>query len=112
MNSVQLIGRLTKDAERRDTAEVEVAVLRLAVPRRRDDSEPVYVDVVCFARQAITASEYLRKGRLVGVLGRLEYRQWTSASGARRSGHEIVADQVDYLDPPPVAAEATSPDAS
>lgn len=101
MNNVSLIGRLTRDPEVRTTAEdTPVAVLRLAVPRRRggEDAGAVFVDVVCFARQAEAAEEYLYKGRRVAVEGRLEHREWTDPDGVARARHEIVARRLEFLD--------------
>ena len=101
MNSINLIGRLTRDPEVRTTSdESSVAVLRLAVPRRRggEDAGAVFVNVVCFARQAEAAGEYLYKGRRVAVAGRLEHREWTDPDGEARSRHEVVAEYVEFLD--------------
>ena len=101
MNTINLIGRLTRDPELRTTSdESSVAVLRLAVPRRRggEDAGAVFVNVVCFARQAEAAGEYLYKGRRVAVVGRLEHREWTDPDGEPRSRHEVVADHVEFLD--------------
>lgn len=101
MNTVVLVGRLTRDPEIRDTTtETAMAVLRLAVPRSRDDDDPVYVDVVCFGRLAVSVGAFLAKGRLVGVTGRLGHQEWTTPDGGRRSRHEVVASSVEYLDAP------------
>jgi single-strand DNA-binding protein len=106
MNSVVLVGRLTRDPDIRDTTtDTAMTVLRLAVPRSRDDDEPVYVDVVCFGRLALSAGTFLAKGRLVGVTGRLGHREWTASDGRRRSHHEIVAQSLQYLDGAPRVAE-------
>jgi single-strand DNA-binding protein len=101
MNMVVLVGRLTRDPEVRDTAtETALTVLRLAIPQGRDADEAVYVDVVCFGRQAVSAAAFLSKGRLVAVTGRLGHQEWTAPDGRRRSRHEVVAQAVDYLDSP------------
>lgn len=104
MNNVNLIGRLTSDPDMRTTtADTPVAVLRLAVPRQRggQDAGAVFVNVVCFGRQAEVAGEHLHKGRRVSVEGRLDRREWTNANGEARSRHEVVARRVDFLDAPP-----------
>ncbi len=41
----------------------------------------------------------LKKGQLVGVQGRIEYREWESSEGARRSAHHVVAEEVGFLSP-------------
>ncbi len=106
MNTVQLIGRLTRDPELRYTpAGTATCTIRLAVPRRKrnggdKDPGPVYIDVVTFNAQAEAIAEYMAQGRRVGVTGRLEYREWTDSDGGRRSKHEVIAYQVDFLEAP------------
>jgi single-strand DNA-binding protein len=98
MNSVQLIGRLTRDPELRSTSGGKsVGNLRLAVDRRDRDAQPVYIDVVCWDGLAETCAQYLAKGRQVAVIGRLDYREWDADDGAKRSKHEIVAVDVEFL---------------
>ncbi len=109
MNKIQLIGRLTRDPELRYTPTgMATTTIRLAVPRRKRNAEeqpPVYVDVVSFDKQAEAVGEYLAKGRRVGVSGRLEYREWQSQQdGSMHSKHEVVADEIEFLDPKEKAA--------
>ncbi len=104
MNTVQLIGRLTKDPElRHTTTGVATTTLRLAVPRRKRNGEeqpPVYVDVVSFNAQAEAIAEHLAKGRRVAVTGRLEYREWQGQDGSPHSKHEVIADGVEFMQAP------------
>ena len=104
MNTVSLIGRLTKDPELRHTnSGVATTTLRLAVPRRQRNGEeqpPVYVDVVSFNAQAGAIAQHLTKGRRVAVTGRLEYREWKGQDDSPHSKHEVIADGVEFLDPP------------
>lgn len=113
MNRIELTGRLTRDPDMRVTPSgVEVCQLRLAVPRRRRDGEDqgaVYVDVTAFDGQAIACGEYLQKGRRVAVSGRLEYSEWTTKDGHPRSRHEVIADEVEFLDRPEQLDEAPEP---
>ena len=113
MNTIQLIGRLTQDPELRFTnGGMATTKLRLAVPRRKKDGEeqaPVYVDVVTFAKQAEAVAEHLAKGRRVGITGRLEYREWKDQQDNPHSKHEVIADQVEFLDPPKPANGAPEP---
>jgi single-strand DNA-binding protein len=113
MNTVQLIGRLTRNPELRYTAAgTATCTIRLAVPRRKrngEDPAPVYVDVVTFGPQAEAIAQYMAQGRRVAVAGRLEYREWTDNEGGRHSKHEVIAHEVDFLDKPR-AAEDAAPD--
>ncbi len=97
MNSIQLIGRLTRDPELRSTRSGKpVAAMRLAVSRRDREAAPVYVDVVAYDALAKVCAEHLEKGRQVAVSGRLDYQQWEH-EGQRRSKHEVIAAEVDFL---------------
>src|SRR5919199_1878783 len=97
MNQVQIIGRLTRDPELRSTGSGKpVTNMRLAVPRRDRDADPVYVDVVAYDGLAEVCAEHLEKGRQVAVSGRLDYQQWEH-EGQKRSKHEVIAAEVDFL---------------
>ena len=101
MNTISIIGRLTRDPDLdRTTAGTDVCRIRLAIPRRRKegrDQGAVFVTVVAYGPQASAAAEFLAKGRQVGVSGRLEHREWTDAEGGRQSVHEVVADHIEFL---------------
>jgi single-strand DNA-binding protein len=104
MNSINLVGRLTRDPDSRSSAGgTNIAGMRLAIPHRPKNGEqqdPVYVDVTAFGALADNCAKYLAKGRRVAVAGRLEYSEWTDNDGAKHSKHEVIADQVDFLDAP------------
>ncbi|MEE9277155.1 MAG: single-stranded DNA-binding protein [Dehalococcoidia bacterium] len=105
LNKVQIIGRLGQDPEMRFTANGRaVSTLNVAVNRnyttqdgeRREETE--WVRVVAWARLAELASQYLTKGRLVYVEGRLQTRQWEDQEGQRRYTTEVVAQDIQFLD--------------
>jgi single-strand DNA-binding protein len=104
MNSVHLIGNLTRDPELRSLPSgTSVCKMRLAVNTRRKDGElwvdkANYFDVTAFAGRAENAAQYLSKGSRVGVTGRLESREWET-DGQKRYGVEIISDQLDFLTP-------------
>lgn len=113
MNAVTLIGRLTRDPNTRSVRDgMAIATLRLAIDRRKRNGEsqdPVYVDVVCFDKQAETCAKYLAKGSMIGVLGRLEHSEWKAQDGSSRSKHEVIAHEVAFLSPRSQAAEQQEP---
>jgi len=82
LNSVNLLGYLTRDVELRYTpAGNPVANFGMAMNRRYRQDEEVkeettFVDLVAFNRTAEIASEYLGKGRPVAIEGRLRFRTW------------------------------------
>jgi single-strand DNA-binding protein len=110
MNSVTLIGRLTNDIVLRERGATKIASFRLAVPRRRrggEDQGAVFVDVTVFDKLAESCSTYLSKGKRVAVGGRLEYGEW-KVDGETRSKHEVIAQEVQFLDPAPAEPAPTS----
>ncbi len=104
LNVVVLIGRLTADPEARYTVSgVAVTNIRLAVDRsftnREGERETDFFDVVCWRGLAETVANNLRKGRLVGVHGRLQLDRWQQ-DGQNRSKVVVVANDVRFLDWP------------
>lgn len=102
LNSVVLIGNLTRDPELRYTPSgLPVATLRLAVNRGFANQQGVvetdYFNVIVWRNQAEKCAEYLSKGRQVAVTGRLQSRSWEGNDGQKRSTVEIVADRVVFL---------------
>ncbi len=105
LNKVMLIGNLTRDPELRYTpAGLGVASFGLAVntPMGKDEegnrkTETLFVDVIAFGRQAEVIAEYLKKGSLVFIEGRLRYRTWEDAAGNKRSKHEVVLNNFQFL---------------
>lgn len=96
MNAVHLTGRITKDPEMRTTStDTDVCAMRLAVDGPRD-ADTAFIDVTAFGPLAANCAEYLSKGRAVAVSGRLSYSEWES-DGNKRSKHEIIANQIDFL---------------
>lgn len=96
MNSVNLVGRLTKDPELKDVGTTKVCDMRLAV-NGQDEIPPLFIDVVAFKGRAEACAKYLSKGSLVAVTGSLRYAQWESG-GAKRSKHSVLAREVRFLD--------------
>ena len=105
LNKVILIGRLTQDPELRYApGGVAVARFTLAVNRARlnkqGERETDFIDVVVWQKQAETCANYIRKGRLVAVEGRLQVRSYDDSQGIRRKAAEVVAETVRFLDRP------------
>ena len=96
MNNVTLIGTLTKDPGMRGNGEKSVCQLPLA-DNSGPGEGPLYINVAAFGRQAETCNQYLKKGRLVAVSGRLRFREWQGKDGLKRSEHSVAADRVDFL---------------
>lgn len=103
INRVVLVGRLTKDPEYRTTpSDVEVATFTLAVNRTftnaQGEREADFINVVVFRKQAKNVNDYLSKGSLAGVDGRVQSRNYENNEGRRVFVTEVVADSVQFLD--------------
>jgi single-strand DNA-binding protein len=96
MNTVSLVGRLTRDPELRSThAGQPVCNMRIAVDAFGADNT-LYIDVTNFGEPARACAEHLTRGRLVGVAGRLVYEEWQVRDGSKRSRHKVVG-RVHFL---------------
>ncbi len=104
-NRIMLIGRLCADPEYRQTPQgVSLARMRLAVNRGRKNQagEDVtdFFDVTAWRQSAEFAVNFLRKGRLVMVEGRMESRAWTSQTNEKRISWDVQVDRILGLDRP------------
>lgn len=104
INRVVLVGRLTKNPEFRTTSnDVNVATFTLAVNRTftnaNGEREADFINVVVFRRQAENVNNYLSKGQLAGVDGRIQSRSYENQEGKRVYVTEVVADSVQFLEP-------------
>src|SRR5699024_111068 len=104
INRVVLVGRLTKDPEYRTTPSgVSVATFTLAVNRTFTNAqggrEADFINCVVFRKQAENVSNYLFKGSLAGVDGRIQSRSYENQEGRRIFVTEVVCDSVQFLEP-------------
>ncbi len=103
LNKVILIGRLTRDPEVRYTQSGKaVTTFDLAVDRSvanaQGQRETDFIPIVTWGKLAETCGNYLNKGRLVAVDGRLQIRSYETQDGQKRRVAEVVADGVRFLD--------------
>lgn len=105
LNRVVLIGRLTRDPELRTTTTGKsVCDFSIAVDKRikPTDGSPTadFFRVSAWGQTAEYVNNYLHKGRLIAVEGRLQSRKYTASDGQNREIVEVVADSVQGLDRP------------
>jgi single-strand DNA-binding protein len=105
LNRVILIGRLTRDPELRYTpAGVAVTTFTLAVDRpftnQQREREADFINIVTWRQLAETCANYLRKGRLSAVEGRIQVRNYDNNEGRRVYVTEVIADNVRFLESP------------
>lgn len=99
LNRVILIGRLTRDPELRYTPNgTAVANFTLAINRRYNREETDFIDIVVWRGLAENCANYLGKGRLAAVEGRLQIRSYETQEGQKRRVTEVIADDVRFLD--------------
>src|SRR5438876_7068420 len=103
VNRIFLIGRLTRDPELRYVSSGQpVANFTLAVDRsfknNQGERETDFIDIVAWRKSAELATQYLSKGRLVAVEGRLQIRSYEAQDGTRRKAAEVVTDRIQFLD--------------
>ena len=102
LNKVILVGRLAIDPEMRSTqAGQSVCNFRLATNRvwtnresKEKQSKTEFHNIVLWGRMAEIASQYLTKGSLVLIEGRVETRSWEDSSGNRRFRTEIIGERM------------------
>ncbi|MFA9556259.1 single-stranded DNA-binding protein [Evansella sp. AB-rgal1] len=104
INRVVLVGRLTKDPELRYTANgTAVASFTLAVNRpfsnQQGEREADFINCVIWRKPAENVANYLKKGSLAGVDGRIQSRSFDNNEGRRVFVTEVVADSVQFLEP-------------
>jgi len=102
LNRVVLIGRLTRDPELRYTpAGIACTQFNLAVDRQyKSDGQPDadFIPIVTWRQTAEACANYLRKGRLCAVEGRIQTRNYENNEGCRIYVTEVVADNVRFLE--------------
>ena len=102
MNSVELIGRLTRDPEVRYTSGTQMAVctFNIAIDRPTRAGEEKQTDfprVKVFGKQAESCGKYLKKGNMAGVQGRLETGSYKDRNGNTVYTQDVVANKVDFM---------------
>lgn len=113
LNKVFLIGRLTRDPELRYTptgqavTSVRMAVNREYVSKEEKKEDTCFVNLVIWGKRAEVWAEYLKKGNLIFVEGRLHYRQWETQDNEKRSTLEVVVEDFQFLERPPAGIEIT-----
>ncbi|HAA8551853.1 TPA: single-stranded DNA-binding protein [Listeria monocytogenes] len=113
MNRVVLVGRLTKDPELRYTpAGVAVATFTLAVNRtftnQQGEQEADFINCVVWRKPAENVANFLKKGSMAGVDGRVQTRNYEGNDGKRVYVTEIVAESVQFLEPKHNPAEGAT----
>lgn len=113
INNVVLVGRLTRDAELRyTTSNIAVATFNLAVNRNfksdNGEREADFINVVMWRQQAENFANWVKKGHLVGITGRIQTRSYDNQQGQRVYVTEVVAESFQILEKKDNAANHAS----
>jgi len=107
LNSITIMGRLTRDPELRKTgtgisvASFTIACDRDIVDKNTNERETDFIDCVAWRGLGDMVAKYFTKGRMAVVKGRLETRKWTDKSGNKRYNVEVIAEDVYFGDSKP-----------
>ena len=101
MNKVQLVGRLTKDAEvRYSQGDTQMAIARftVAVDRRGKNNEADFISCVAFGKTAEFLEKYARKGTKFVVEGRIQTGSYTNKDGQKVYTTDVVCENVEFAE--------------
>lgn len=114
MNKIILMGRLTRDPETRytQTNNTLVASFTLAVNRRfvrqGEERQADFIPVVAWSKLGEFCSKYFKKGQQVGVIGRIQTRNWEDENKVKHYITEVVAEEAYFADSRREGGDASS----
>lgn len=110
LNKCQVIGRVGKDAAMQYTSDGKpFTKFSVGVSEgTKDNPRTEWFPVVCWDKLAEYANEYIKKGALVYVEGKLRTNKWTAPDGSQRSRVDVQAFQIRNLSPKPKTDEVTT----
>jgi len=94
MNKVVLIGRLTKDAELRQSGETAVTRFTVAVDRRGDGAD--FISCVAFKKTAEFIEKYFSKGSKIVIAGHIQTGSYKNKDGQTVYTTDVIADEVEF----------------
>ena len=99
MNTVNLCGRLVRDPETKMTSsDLMIASFTLAGNRRKKDDPADFISCKAFGKTAEIMSQYLGKGSLIGVTGRIQTGKYDNKEGRTIYTTDVIVDNFDFLE--------------
>lgn len=99
MNSVSLVGRLTRDPEiKYSESGKTIARFGIAVDRRKKDSGADFINIVAFDKTGEFIEKYFRKGQRIGITGRIQTGSYDGKDGRKVYTFDVVADNVEFVE--------------
>jgi single-strand DNA-binding protein len=97
LNNCQFIGRTGREVEIRFTkSEKKVANVSIAIQERKNDPT-IWINIIAWEKLADIFADYVKKGDMIYVSGRLQFREWEDKDGVKRQTTEIVASNMTML---------------
>ena len=101
MNTVNLIGRLTRDPNITYSGELAIARFSIAIDSGYGDKKRTdYPNIVVFGKQAESCQKYIFKGSQVGIEGRLQTGSYENKDGVKIYTTDVIANKVEFLGKP------------
>jgi single-strand DNA-binding protein len=99
INQCTIVGRLVADPETRQTqAGKSICSIRVAVDRKGREKETDFFSCTAFGQQGDALAEYAQKGRLIGIVGKIQLDQYTNKEGVKQQSVKIMIDNWQLLD--------------
>ena len=104
MNKVTLMGRLTKDPDTRYTQNTNTLVssFTIAINRRfvrqGEERQADFIPVVAWSKLGEFCSKYFKKGQQVGIIGRIQTRNWEDDNKVKHYVTEVIAEEAYFAD--------------
>ena len=103
MNNITLIGRMTADAELKTTNNgVSVTSFTVAVDRaytpKGQEKRTDFIKCVAWSKTAEFLSKNFHKGEKIGIVGRMETRNYEDHDGNKRTAYEVIVESVDFCE--------------
>jgi single-strand DNA-binding protein len=99
INQCTIVGRLVADPESRQTPNGKsVCNIRIAVDRKGREKETDFFSCTAFGQQGDALAEYAQKGRLIGIVGKIQLDQYTNKEGVKQQSVKIMIDNWQLLD--------------
>lgn len=99
INQCTIVGRLVADPETRQTPSGKsVTSIRVAVDRKGREKETDFFSCTAFGQQGDALAEYAQKGRLIGIVGKIQLDQYTNKEGVKQQSVKIMVDNWQLLD--------------
>ena len=99
MNSVCLVGRLTRDPEIKVSASgSSYARFAIAVDRRKKDVGADFINIIAFGKTSEFIEKYFRKGQRIGIAGRIQTGSYDGKDGKKVYTFDVIADNVEFVE--------------